>query len=1035
MTATAPNDIARRLEQAKYEDEAAALRRLLTQCPLTAQQREQIGAEARTLVEAVRADRRARAGVEQFLHQFPLDTREGLALMCLAEALLRTPDAATRDALIREKIGAARWRTQREETGGALVALSGRALQFAAELVGRREKTGDAASLVRRVAGRLGEPLVRRALLGAVEQMGAQFVLGRDIEHALRRARREHLVCSFDMLGEGARTEADAARFEQLYGDAIAAVGRTHTAAMPESGHGISVKLSALLPRYRGTQVARAWSELYPRLERLARLAASFHLNLTVDAEETEQLALSLQLFERLARELPADWSGLGLVVQAYQKNAPVIIDWLAQLARHSGRRLMVRLVKGAYWDSEIKRAQVAGVAGYPVFTRKAATDLSYLVCANRLLAAAPHLYAQFATHNAHTLAAVRQLAAHSGAAVEYQRLHGMGTALYRHAARHYGALPLRVYAPVGGHRELLPYLVRRLLENGANASFVHALLDTKQSAATAVADPIAAIEADATPHPAIALPQDLFGAQRKNSAGRDLTLPSTLDAFAAALRELDANPINAAPIVAATEAVIGAATPVLSPADHSRIVGHVRTATDADIDAAFARAQAAQPAWDRRGGDGRARILEAMAQGLEQHLEALVALLAREAGKTFEDGIGEVREAVDFCRYYAGRAREQFQLQPLPGPTGEYNALELHGRGVFACISPWNFPLSIFTGQIAAALAAGNAVLAKPAEQTPLIAARAVQLFHACGLPPELLALLPGPGETVGAALCADARLAGVAFTGGTETARRINRALAGREGPIVPFIAETGGLNGLFADSTALPEQLVDDVLGSAFGAAGQRCSALRVLFLPEQTADDLIARLIGALDTLTIGDPADPNVEVGPVIDNEARAALQRHIVRLEQHARILYRKPIGDLADRGSFFGPVIAEIPTPDFLDNEVFGPILHIHRYRDVEVAAARFAARGFGLTLGVHSRIDDFARRIRTLVPAGNSYVNRSMIGAVVGVQPFGGEGLSGTGPKAGGPNTLLRYAVERSVAINTSAQGGDAALLNLGG
>lgn len=1030
------NDIQRLLEPGKYADETAMLQTLLTACPLSPPERADIGREAQVLVEAVRADRRADQGVEKFLREFSLESREGLALMGLAEALLRTPDAATRDALIHEKIGSANWAGHQGHADSFLVNASSWALTQTGKLITAENSGSDLNATLRRVAGRLGEPLIRRAVVAAVRLMGDQFVMGRDIEAALRRARREQLLCSFDMLGEGARSAAAAARYEQLYSAAITAVGHETASLGPESSHGISVKLSALMPRYKATQPQRAWRELYPRLERLARLAAHHRLNFTIDAEESEQLALSLQLFEALARDAPANWHGLGIVVQAYQKNAPVVIRWLAQLARANSRRLIVRLVKGAYWDSEIKRAQIAGLPGYPVYTTKAATDLSYLVCARLLIEAAPHLYPQFATHNAHTLLAVRWLAQRTGQSVEYQRLHGMGAALYRNAAERYG-LAERVYAPVGGHEELLAYLVRRLLENGANSSFVHALLDERISAAHVIADPVARVSAHPFPHPRIPLPEQRFGDSRKNAFGRDLTQPSQLAAFEQAVSNIDANPIEAGPISNGALRFDGAnATPVFSPADHKRVVGQVTPASETDIDTAISQARAAQPAWDRSGGAARARVLRAMGDALEQHMEHLVALLAREAGKTLEDGISEVREAADFCRYYAHLASEQFERPiRLPGPVGESDVLELHGRGIFVCISPWNFPLAIFTGQIAAALAAGNAVLAKPAEQTPLIAREAVRLFHQSGLAPPLLALLPGAGETVGASLCADVRVNGVAFTGGTETARLINQTLAQRAGAIIPFIAETGGLNGLFIDSSALPEQVIDDVLTSAFGSAGQRCSALRILFVPEQSAERLIEALAGAADTLVLGDPADPAVDMGPVIDAPARAQLLQHIERLEQSARIIFRKSSGILAERGSFLGPVIAEIPTPDFLENEVFGPILHIHRYASdqLEQIAACFAARGFGLTLGIHSRVDSFVERVRACVPAGNTYVNRSMIGAVVGVQPFGGEGLSGTGPKTGGPHSLLRYAVERSVSINTTAQGGDAALLNL--
>jgi RHH-type proline utilization regulon transcriptional repressor/proline dehydrogenase/delta 1-pyrroline-5-carboxylate dehydrogenase len=666
------------------------------------------------------------------------------------------------------------------------------------------------------------------------------------------------------------------------------------------------------------------------------------------------------------------------------------------------------------------------------VFTTKPATDLSYLVCADALISAAPALYPQFATHNAHTLAAVRLMAARKQVRIEHQRLHGMGEALYKAAGPNNAVL--RAYAPVGGHEELLPYLVRRLLENGANTSFVHALLNERVPAEDVVQDPIAAVEARPFPHPRIALPADIYGSQRKNPLGRDYSIAATRDRAARATKSLAAEALTTGPIVGGRLQKGAGAKPLPSPVDREIVIGGVSEATLADIDKAADRAAKAQPAWDALGGAGRGRILRAMGDALEADMDRLVALLAREGGKTLNDGVAEVREAVDFCRYYAVLAEKQFTgLETLKGPVGETNELELRGRGIFACISPWNFPLAIFTGQVAAALAAGNAVLAKPAEQTPFVAAEAVRLFFKAGLDPDLLALLPGDGATVGATLVAHPEIDGVAFTGGTDTARAINRTLANRDGPILPFIAETGGLNGMFVDTTALREQVVDDVIQSAIGSAGQRCSALRVLFVPKDSADELIATLSGALDCLAIGDPANPATDVGPVIDTEALTNLEAHVERLKREAKIVRQLDPGP--NRGTYFGPVIAEVPTPDFLEREVFGPILHVYRYdpAKLEDVAGKLADRGYGLTLGVHSRIERFAQEVRALVPAGNVYVNRSIIGAVVGVQPFGGEGLSGTGPKAGGPHSLLRYATERALSVNITAQGGDPALLNL--
>jgi RHH-type proline utilization regulon transcriptional repressor/proline dehydrogenase/delta 1-pyrroline-5-carboxylate dehydrogenase len=1023
------------LDAGKFRDEQEATAALLANAPLTGDERGRVQAEAQDLVRAARASARRQGVVEGFLQEFSLSTREGLALMCLAEALLRTPDDETRDALIAEKIGPADWSAHLGQSESLFVNASTWGLMLTGKLIDVDEDVKrDASGFIKRLLGRVGEPVIRAAVAQAIRIMGEQFVLGGTIEDALKRAKKDGYLCSFDMLGEGARTAADAERYERSYAAALETVGARSQGVGPEAGHGVSVKLSALSPRYEATQEARVWDELYPRVKRLALIAARHDINFTIDAEEADRLALSLKLLERLAREPDLKgWTGLGLAVQAYQKRAPQVIDALAELARDSGRRLMVRLVKGAYWDTEIKRAQIAGRPDYPVFTHKASTDLSYLVAARALISAVPHLYAQFATHNAHTLAAVRQMADAAGVKIEHQRLHGMGEALYRAADSRYGEITLRAYAPVGGHEDLLPYLVRRLLENGANTSFVHALLDERVPVDKVVVDPISAVEAEPGPHPKIPTPRHMYG-DRLNSMGADVSIAVDRARLEAALAALDAEALVAGPIISGRLTKDASAVPVRSPADHSRIVGHVSEATQSDIDAAFKAARLAQPAWDVRGGLARACVLRGVADAMETDFDRLAALCVREAGKTWPDAIAEVREAVDFCRYYALLAERQFEGPTvLTGPAGETNSLSLHGRGVFACISPWNFPLAIFTGQVGAALAAGNAVLAKPAEQTPLIAAEAVRLFHQAGLDPNLLHLLPGDGATVGAAITAHPNLAGVALTGGTETAWAINRTLAARRGPIVPFIAETGGLNGMFVDTTALREQVIDDVILSAFGSAGQRCSALRLLFVPTDTADLIIEGVKGAMDALVLGDPARFTTDVGPVIDQEAKAGLEAYVSTLNASGQLLRRldPPTAD----GTFFGPTLAEIPLDELPDREVFGPVLHVVRYHPerLDEACAALAAKGYGLTLGVHSRIEGFGRRVQTLVPAGNVYVNRSIIGAVVGVQPFGGEGLSGTGPKAGGPHALLRFAVERALSVNIAAQGGDPALLNL--
>ncbi|MDV6332646.1 bifunctional proline dehydrogenase/L-glutamate gamma-semialdehyde dehydrogenase PutA [Asticcacaulis sp. 201] len=1022
------------LDSHKYISDAAICAALLQANPLDDQTRAVVRAEAESLVRATRKAAQRQGVVESFLKEFSLGTAEGLALMCLAEALLRTPDEATRDQLIAEKIASADWASHLGQSDNWFVNASTWGLMLTGKIIDVEDKAkSDVGGYITGLAARLGEPVIRRAVAQAIRIMGEQFVLGRTIEAALKRSKKDGYLCSFDMLGEGARTEADAVRYAKAYEDAIVALSKVASRG-PEADHGISVKLSALYSRYEAARIDDVMADLYPRLKPLAILAARANINFTLDAEETDRLALSLKVLDRLCHEPELGaWKGLGLAVQAYQKRCPDVIAALRVLAEKSGRRLMVRLVKGAYWDTEIKRAQVMGREDYPVHTTKAATDLSYLVCAKALIDAAPHIYSQFATHNAHSLAAVRRMANAAGVTVEFQRLHGMGEQLYAQAAEQFEAFPLRAYAPVGGHEDLLPYLVRRLLENGANSSFVNALLDEKIEPKDVISDPVDKVRAHPDRHARLPLPRDLYG-DRLNSFGPDVSIAAVRDRLRHVVHALDGDRKDANALIGGKPHSTYAAH-IFAPADITRIVGDVHEADPVMIKEAFARAQAAQPAWNDAGGDGRATVLEAMADALESKHDKLCAVMVREAGKTWPDAIAEVREAADFCRYYAKLAREQFSAPTtLTGPVGERNAHLLHGRGVFVCISPWNFPLAIFTGQIAAALAAGNAVLAKPAEQTPLIAQKAVKLFYGAGLHPDLLALLPGDGATIGAALVAYPGIAGVAFTGGTDTARRINLTLAQKEGPIVPFVAETGGLNGMFVDTTALKEQVVDDVIASAFGSAGQRCSALRLLFLPHELADSYIETLKGAMDMLTIGDPADFTTDIGPVIDADAKAILQLHLETLQDQGKILHRTPIPESLN-GHFFAPTLAELTSPTELEREVFGPILHVIRYdsQNPDEMTKALAGRGYGLTLGVHSRLEAFAEKIMHAVPAGNVYVNRTVIGAVVGVQPFGGEGLSGTGPKAGGPLALTRFASERAISINITAQGGDPALLNL--
>ena len=1030
------------LDAQKFADEEALIERLLKSGAVSPAVREGALREGRALVVRARAKGRRKGMMESFLDEFGLSNSEGLALMCLAEALLRVPDAPTQDDLIAEKIRSGDWGAHQGQSDSWLVNASTWGLMLTGRVIGAPDsaRAGPSAFLSGLVR-ESGEPVIRAAMLQAMRIMGQQFVLGRTVGEALKRGARmvragEAAHFSFDMLGEGARTAEDARRYMAAYEGAIAAVAKDKARALPpEAASGVSVKLSALHPRYRAVKEARVMDEMYPRVRALCEAAAAANIALCLDAEEADRLVLSLKIFGRLAREPALEgWTGLGLAVQAYQKRAGEVIDRLAALSGETGRRFMVRLVKGAYWDTEIKLAQVEGFPNFPVFTTKAGTDLSYLAAARQMLAASPGIYPAFATHNAHTLAAIRLMAEEAGvSAYEFQRLHGMGEALYE-AAGEGGRV--RVYAPVGAHEDLLPYLVRRLLENGANTSFVHSFLDPDVPPDQAVIDPVALLEAGPRRHPRIPTPPRLYGPTRRNSAGFDLSQAATRGALASAVAALDAGPCLAAGPIVSGRVRSEDGAPVVSPSDTARRVGSVREAEAGDIAAAIDAARRAQPGWDRFGGPKRAALLRAAGDALEAEAPRLIALLAREAGKTLADGIAEVREAVDFCRYYAAGAEAEFAgPQRLPGPAGETNHLSLHGRGVFACISPWNFPLAIFTGQIMAALAAGNAVAAKPAEQTPLIAFEAVRLFHNAGIPAEVLHLLPGRGETVGAALTADPGVSGVCFTGGTDTARRINQALAARTGPIIPLIAETGGLNGLFVDTTALREQVIDDILVSAFGSAGQRCSALRIAFLPEATAGSLIEGLIGAMDELALGDPALPETDAGPVIDAAARETLAAHLERMQKEARLLHQCNAGRLGEAGHGFGPALVELSSLDQISEETFGPVLHVLRYDPDNVAAvgAALKAKGYGLTLGVHSRLESFHDAVRAAMPAGNTYVNRSMTGAVVGVQPFGGEGLSGTGPKAGGPHYLHRFATERVVSVNIMAAGGDPDLLSL--
>ena len=1061
---------------------------------LAPQREEAIDSAARGLIEGIRARAGGVGGVEDFLREYGLSTREGLALMVLAEALLRVPDAATQDRLIEDKLQQGGWSGHEAHGDTFFVAASAWALGLSARVIRPGETPeGVIASLLKRV----GMPTVRTATKQAMRYLGHHFVLGETIEDALSRARANEAKGyrhSFDMLGEGARTADDAERYFNAYASAIEKIGRAAGNRRLPDRMGISVKLSALHPRYLATQRNRVLTELAPKVLDLAQRAKGYDLNFTIDAEEADRLELSLDVINAVfADPSLAGWDGFGLAIQAYQKRASAVITHLESLCRVLERRMMVRLVKGAYWDTEVKRAQERGLGHYPVFTRKPATDVNYLACARQLLAARPVLFPQFATHNALTVAAILEFAGNTSG-FEFQRLHGMGEALYEQVTEAGARVPARIYAPVGGYRDLLAYLVRRLLENGANSSFVAVVGDEDVPVDSLLERPSWKLsDGKGFSHPQIPLPARVYGA-RVNSAGVEFghrpELSDLLAGMEAAKGLVEARTLmggtfsdlstrrntptpdpspqggggspriaeaglqpNPTKVQGTPDAVTPlplegrgrgwgysrdnakeeTPTPILSPADRRTQVGTVVWASPATAAKAVKTARAGHAAWSQMPVDTRARALEKAADALEANRDRFMALLAREAGKTLDDGIAEIREAVDFCRYYAAEARRIFGVETvMPGPTGEDNRLRWRSRGVFAAISPWNFPLAIFTGQVTAALAAGNAVIAKPAEQTPLVAFEMVRLLHASGVPQDALIYLPGDGA-VGAALTADPGIDGVVFTGSTATARAINRALAARDGAIAPLIAETGGLNAMIVDATALPEQVTDDVIMSAFRSAGQRCSALRILYLQDSVADRMLEMIEGAARELKLGDPADPATDIGPVIDEAQRSMLLSHVDHMRATQRVRHA---GQAPNGGLFVAPHIVELKRPQDLTEEIFGPILHVVRWKATEIESVldSIVATGYGLTLGVHSRIDAFQTKVAERLGVGNVYVNRNMIGAVVGTQPFGGSGFSGTGFKAGGPHYLLRFAEEQVVSINTAAAGGNASLIAMG-
>jgi RHH-type proline utilization regulon transcriptional repressor/proline dehydrogenase/delta 1-pyrroline-5-carboxylate dehydrogenase len=1018
------------------DEEQVALERI-AQARLAGPALSEAAGIARALAEGVRGQKPS--GLDAFLHAYELGSEEGIALMCLAEALLRIPDAHTADELIADKLSGPDWTDKLGQSNSAFVNAATFSLLLTGKVLeGANDRSGNWRAVLGRTVGRLGEPVVRTAVTQAMRILGRQFVFGRTIGEALQRAapdRQRGLTHSFDMLGEAARTHADAARYAKAYADALDTIAKEAGEGIGGSP-GISVKLSALHPRYEFTHAEEVKAAVMPVLVDLAGRASVADVHFTIDAEEADRLDLSLDIFEAMLAEeqlFVNGWAGFGLAIQAYQKRAAPLCDWVAAAARAHGRKLMVRLVKGAYWDTEIKAAQVAGLPDYPVFTRKVATDVSFLACAKKLLAAGDVIYPAFATHNATSIGAIKALA--GDAPFEFQRLHGMGEGLYEELAKLERAIgsaptPVRVYAPVGSHKELLAYLVRRLLENGANSSFVNRIADEHVSLDELIRDPVADLaRLEPKRNPAIPLPRLIFGAARRNSAGVDLSDPLVREPLLERLKVLESRDWVARPTLGK-----GAGKAVHSPHDRRLSVGTVFEASAEEVEQMVRAGHAAQQGWDALGGEQRARLLDRAADLYEERREELFSLCIREAGKTLIDAVLEVREAVDFLRFYAAEARRQFTRPlPLPGPTGEQNELRLHGRGVFASISPWNFPLAIFTGLVAAPLAAGNAVIAKPAGQTPLIGALAIELMHQAGIPRDIVQVAPGQGRVVGGTLTAHPLLAGVVFTGSTETARMINRTLAERDGPIIPFIAETGGQNAMIVDSSALPEQVTRDVISSAFQSTGQRCSALRVLFVQDDVAKGMIAMIAGAMDALKVGDPRDLATDVGPVIDEDAKRLLDEHIQWLEKNARKVRRLELSAETANGCFVAPAFYEINSLSDLNRENFGPILHVVRFAADELGKVVEAinATGYGLTLGLQSRIDTVRDFVEQNARVGNFYVNRNQIGAVVESQPFGGEGLSGTGPKAGGPHYVARFATERVTCIDTTAAGGNASLM----
>ncbi|WP_454780812.1 bifunctional proline dehydrogenase/L-glutamate gamma-semialdehyde dehydrogenase PutA [Legionella sp. WA2022007384] len=1041
QTIQLPEGLRAAINHAYRLDELPLITELCEKAALGQQQLIDIKNSATKLVESVRTERKKSTGIDSFLTEYALSSDEGIALMCLAEALLRVPDSATIDNLIKDKLSGGNWKSHIGQSDSFFVNATTWALMLTGKILTPEKAENTLTKSLMKLVNRSSEAVVRKAVDKAMRIMSKQFVMGRTISEALSRAKKKEAQgyrYSYDMLGEAALTSVDALRYFEAYKEAIETIGKQ---ADKDSDvykrAGISIKLSALHPRYNESQHDRVMEELPTKLLALARLAKSYGIALTVDAEESERLDLSLDVMECVFNDASLDdWNGFGLAVQSYQKRAFYVLDWVAALARKKQRRIMVRLIKGAYWDSEIKKTQMQGLNEYPVFTRKVFTDVSFQACAKKILTMTDAIYPQFATHNAYSVAMILNITG-DYRDFEFQCLHGMGNELYQQVVpteRH--GIPCRIYAPVGSHEDLLPYLVRRLLENGANSSFVNRIVDDNAPISTLVEDPVE--KARSLLHKMnqnIPLPEDIFQPSRKNSKGFDFSDRTERAFLQQKMAQLKLQQWTSGPIISGNPALKGEMQRVESPQQTENIIGTVQNSSLDDVEKALVQAEQAFPGWSNTPVKERAACLNRFADLLQENYAELMTIACLEAGKTMNDCISEVREAIDFCRYYAIQAQQILAPLRLTGYTGELNELSLHPRGIALCISPWNFPLAIFTGQVAAALVTGNCVIAKPAEQTPLIAAYTVKLMHRAGIPAGAVQLVPGPGETIGAALVADKRIKAVLFTGSTDTANLINRTLATRGGELIPLIAETGGQNAMIVDSSALLEQVVVDAVNSAFGSAGQRCSALRVLFVQEEVYPRTIALLKGAMAELVVGDPRWLVTDVGPVIDRTALSTLKNHVEHMKKRFEIIYQCPLDESLESGYFMPPTAIAIDHINALEKEVFGPVLHVIQFKrkDLDQVIKQINATGYGLTLGIHSRINETVEYIRQNIHAGNCYVNRNMIGAVVGLQPFGGEGLSGTGPKAGGPNYLIRLCHERTYTVDTTAAGGNASLMSL--